>query len=147
MSGWPFADGFVCNESEQQVPPLRYAPVGMTNWFECWDAGIQTELSSRPERSAVEGPAVSFCPSDLTAPNKSHRPSPLSSRPKRSVVEGPAVSFLTAPANNPHYSVRKAWTGSIEAARCAGITLARSAQNPSAAMEPASTTGSQLFTW
>jgi hypothetical protein len=37
-------------------------------------------LSSRPKRSAVEGPAVSFFPSDLTAPNKSHGPPPLSSR-------------------------------------------------------------------
>jgi hypothetical protein len=46
-----------------------------------------------------------------------------------------------------HHSVRKAWTGLMEAARCAGITLATSAQNPSAAMEPASTSGSQLFTW
>ena len=27
-----------------------------------------------PKRSAVEGSAVSFCPSDLTAPNKSHHP-------------------------------------------------------------------------
>jgi hypothetical protein len=47
-------------EKKPQVPPLRYAPVGMTNWFECQDAGIQTELSSRPERSAVEGPAVAI---------------------------------------------------------------------------------------
>jgi hypothetical protein len=47
-------------EKKPQVPPLRYAPVGMTNWFECQDAGIQTELSSRPERSVVEGPAVAI---------------------------------------------------------------------------------------
>jgi hypothetical protein len=30
----------------------------MTNWFECQDAETQTDLSSRPERSVVEGPAV-----------------------------------------------------------------------------------------
>jgi hypothetical protein len=28
--------------------------------FERWDAGTQTEVSSRPERSEVEGPAVPF---------------------------------------------------------------------------------------
>src|SRR5580692_7655014 len=39
-------------------------------------------LSSRPERSVVEGPAVSFCSSALTAPNKSHQ-SPLC-HPERS---------------------------------------------------------------
>jgi hypothetical protein len=41
---------------EQQVPPLRYAPVGMT--IHQWGEGFTTELSSRPERSVVEGPAV-----------------------------------------------------------------------------------------
>jgi hypothetical protein len=30
----------------------------MTNHFEIRDAGTRTELSSRPERSEVEGPAV-----------------------------------------------------------------------------------------
>jgi hypothetical protein len=25
----------------------------MTNWFERWDAGTQTELSSRPERTRI----------------------------------------------------------------------------------------------
>jgi hypothetical protein len=43
---------------EPQVPPLRYAPVGMTILFGYQDPGTQTNLSSRPERSAVEGPAV-----------------------------------------------------------------------------------------
>jgi hypothetical protein len=100
------------DRKKPQVPPLRYAPVGMTILFGYQHPSAQTNLSSRPERS---------------------------------VVEGPAVSFLCS--GQQHHSVRKAWTGLIEAARCAGITLARSAQNPSAAMEPASTTGSQLFTW
>src|SRR5271168_1238108 len=31
-------------------------------------------LSTRPERSVVEEPAVSFCPSDPMASNKCHRP-------------------------------------------------------------------------
>jgi hypothetical protein len=56
-------------------------------------------------------------------------------------------SAETVTRPKPHHSVRKAWTGLMEAARWAGITLATSAQNPKAAMEPASTSGSQLFTW
>jgi hypothetical protein len=44
--------------AEQQVPPLRYAPVGMTILFRCQDLALKTKLSSRPERSEVEGPAV-----------------------------------------------------------------------------------------
>jgi hypothetical protein len=51
-------------KEKQQVAPLRFA---------------------RPERSVVEGPAVSFCQSDLTAPNKSHRP-PIC-HPDRSVAQ------------------------------------------------------------
>jgi hypothetical protein len=43
---------------EQQVPPLRFATVGMTILFRGEDLGIKTNLSSRPERSEVEGPAV-----------------------------------------------------------------------------------------
>ncbi len=78
---------------------------------------------------------------------------------KSGEVEGSAVQ-RTSPGNvlarvgsrkgqlqkNPH-SVRKASTGLIEAARWAGIMLATNAQKPSAAMEPASTSGSQLLTW
>ena len=57
---------------KQQVPPLRFAPVGMTIllqgqvfFAEALAATTETlaattELSSRPERSVVEGPAVSF---------------------------------------------------------------------------------------
>ena len=48
-----------------QVPPLRFAPVGMTILL--WPQELQgeipnpaIELSSRPERSVVEGPVVSF---------------------------------------------------------------------------------------
>src|ERR1700722_3393838 len=43
---------------EQQVPPLRYAPVGMTIRWEYLIFLSTTELSSRPKRSGVEGPAV-----------------------------------------------------------------------------------------
>src|SRR5580658_9918461 len=42
-----------------QVPPLRCAPVGMTILCGYQHPGTQTNLSSRPERSVVEGPAVS----------------------------------------------------------------------------------------
>ena len=70
-----FQDGSV----ELQIPPLRFAPVGMTHLFGLgceylniclglgwWclnsclglDVDTQTEVSSRPERSVVEGPAV-----------------------------------------------------------------------------------------
>jgi hypothetical protein len=49
---------------KQQVPPLRYAPVGMTILLQgqvllAEALAGTTELSSRPERSVVEGPAVS----------------------------------------------------------------------------------------
>jgi hypothetical protein len=52
-------------EKKQQVPPLRFAPVGMTSSitgqvFLAEALAGTTELSSRPERSVVEGPAVSF---------------------------------------------------------------------------------------
>ena len=48
---------------EPQVPPLRFAPVGMTillrgQVFLAEALAVITELSSRPERSVVEGPAV-----------------------------------------------------------------------------------------
>src|ERR1700677_1893135 len=50
---------------ELQVPPLRYAPVGMTRLaFDfirgniCLCIATTINLSSRPERSVVEGPAV-----------------------------------------------------------------------------------------
>ena len=50
---------------KQQVPPLRYASVGMTILLQgqvlLAEALAGTaELSSRPKRSEVEGPAVSF---------------------------------------------------------------------------------------
>jgi hypothetical protein len=78
---------------------------------------FQTNLSSRPKRSEVEGPAVSpikshhppLCHPDRSAAQwrdllfflsirsdgsyKKSPPSPLSSRPERSVVEGSAVSL------------------------------------------------------
>ena len=39
--------------NEQQVPPLRYAPVGMTNLFGNAKYSFQVELSSRPERTRI----------------------------------------------------------------------------------------------
>ncbi len=42
----------------QQVPPLRFAPVGMTILSQEPLPVPQAELSFRPERSVVEGPAV-----------------------------------------------------------------------------------------
>jgi hypothetical protein len=51
-----FDDG----DDEQQVPPLRYAPVGMTLLLGIGILAFQKEVSSRPQRSAVEGPAVAF---------------------------------------------------------------------------------------
>ena len=50
----------VLHPRKPQVPPLRYAPVGMTLQVGGWKFGTQTEVSSRPERSAVERPAVSY---------------------------------------------------------------------------------------
>ena len=41
-----------------QIPPLRYAPVGMTILFGNAKESFQDELSSRPERSVAEGSAV-----------------------------------------------------------------------------------------
>ena len=60
--------GCVRTREKQQVPPLRYAPVGMTILLQGNSLQIgggmavngAKELSSRPERSAVEGPAVSL---------------------------------------------------------------------------------------
>src|ERR1700678_1333338 len=46
-----------------QIPPLRYAPVGMTILFGNAKYSFQDELSSRPERSGAEGSAVR--PSDF----------------------------------------------------------------------------------
>src|SRR5580658_10817400 len=57
-------------------------------------------LAVGPKRSAVEGPAVSFCPSDLTAPNKSHRP-PLC-HPERT-----RISYLTALPGATYAALRK----------------------------------------
>ena len=83
------------------------APVGMTILFGYQHPGPQTNLSSRPERSAVEGPAVysSVRPirrPQIAAPHKSHPPL-LSSRisrpavePQRSGVGGSAVSVNRA---------------------------------------------------
>jgi hypothetical protein len=38
---------------KQQVPPLRFASVGMTNLFGCWVGDSETNLSSRPERTRI----------------------------------------------------------------------------------------------
>src|SRR5580658_5266598 len=95
---------------KQQVPPLRYAPVGMTillgnghNHSEIID--FSTKLSSRPERSAVEGPAVLFPYPRLGAPFKpyfglseipqrSTRPF-LSLGGSRAICSSPSRSLLT----------------------------------------------------
>jgi hypothetical protein len=58
--------------NEQQIPPLRYAPVEMTillqgQVFLAEALAGTTKLSSRTERSTVEGPAVSLV---LTQPLK-----------------------------------------------------------------------------
>jgi hypothetical protein len=66
--------------SKQQVPPLRYAPVGMTIHLKAINA--QTELSSRPERSVVEGPAVASAVSRI---GWGHHPTLC--HPDRSVAE------------------------------------------------------------
>jgi hypothetical protein len=47
-------------KSKQQVPPLRYASVGMTLLLGIGMLVLKTEVSSRPKRSVVEGPAVCF---------------------------------------------------------------------------------------
>jgi hypothetical protein len=54
-------------DEKPQVPPLRFAPVGMTSLSLVEDLRFVSEveaqpftLSSRPERSEVEGPAVSL---------------------------------------------------------------------------------------
>jgi hypothetical protein len=59
---------FPHHKRKLQVPPLRFAPVGMTRGglrclgdSRCLGNAIALPLSSRPERSAVEGPAVSVC--------------------------------------------------------------------------------------
>jgi hypothetical protein len=51
-------------------------------------------------RSEVEGPAVSFCPSNLTAPNKSHRP-PLC-HPERT-----RISYFTVLPSETYAALRK----------------------------------------
>jgi hypothetical protein len=51
---------FDAADDKQQVPPLRYAPVGMTLLFGNARSGFQDELSSRPERGGVERSAVAF---------------------------------------------------------------------------------------
>jgi hypothetical protein len=43
----------------------------MTNLFERWNVGVQTNLSSRPERSEVEGPAVRFTGNEGWVPHSS----------------------------------------------------------------------------
>src|SRR5580658_1877058 len=57
-----------------------------------------TESSSRlsrpavePEQSVAEGPAVSFYPSDLTAPDRSHRPPPCHPERSRGICGAPRL--------------------------------------------------------
>jgi len=48
-------------------------PVGMTIRFRCQNFGVKINLSSRPERSEVEGPAVSFPSASFHTPSKGRR--------------------------------------------------------------------------
>ena len=106
---------------------------------------VRIQICYRPRIQSVVGVAESrICQPDLDAVMRygyGGEPRALSFKPLRGRL------CLRSVRRNPHHSVRKAWTGLMEAARWAGITLATSAQNPRAAMEPTSTTGSQLFTW
>jgi hypothetical protein len=59
MTGlWGVERHFQEGSAEPQISPLRYAPVEMTSLFGNAKRRFQDELSSRPERSAVEGSAV-----------------------------------------------------------------------------------------
>jgi hypothetical protein len=64
----------VYREKEPQVPPLRFAPVGMTilsrdKYFSVVALAGTTELSSRPERSVVRF----FFPFRTRQPTKQYR--------------------------------------------------------------------------
>ena len=45
--------GFDDVEDEQQVPPLRFAPVGMTHLLRVKYPNTQNDVSSRPERTRI----------------------------------------------------------------------------------------------
>jgi hypothetical protein len=63
--------------------------------------GTEAKRSGEPALSEVEGDLLFlFCPSDLTAPNKSHRP-PLC-HPERS-----RISYFTAPPPTTYAALRK----------------------------------------
>jgi hypothetical protein len=74
--------------------------------------------------SEAEGPAVRPSPKQLLAPL-------------------PATRMEAHSNQRETYSVRSAVTGSIEAARCAGIMLANKAHTASATIDPPRTNGSQ----
>lgn len=59
----------------------------------------------------------------------------------------PAFCRLKPRASAAVHSALSAFAGSMAAARCAGMMLARKAATASAATEPSSTIGSQPFTW
>jgi len=79
-----------------QIPPLRYAPVGMTILFGNARCRFQDEVSSRPERTRISCHAAlamtecaSFCKGKAHGVHQRHQ---LTQEIRGSVVEGPAVS-------------------------------------------------------
>jgi hypothetical protein len=86
------------DRKKPQVPPLRFAPVGMTNWFECRDAGTQTELSSRPERTRISyiaaPPKATYAAFRKESRMKFANANKLNRKSGGSVVQGPAVGDL-----------------------------------------------------
>jgi hypothetical protein len=83
-------------KEKQQVPPLRYAPVGMTPLTEGRNDSTQTELSSRPERTRIschaaldKAACAPFCKGKAHEVHQRHQ---VPQEIRGSVVEGPAVS-------------------------------------------------------
>ena len=85
-----------------QIPPLRYAPVGMTILFGNAKCSFQDELSSRPERTRISCHAAldrsacaPFCKGKAHEVHQRHR---VQQEIRGSVVEGSAVQ-RTSPGN------------------------------------------------
>ena len=82
-------------KGKPQVPPLRCAPVGMTNLCGCEHPSTQTDLSSRPERTRISchaTPDTSACA--VFRKRKPHAPYQRHQDQQEirgSGVEGPAV--------------------------------------------------------
>jgi hypothetical protein len=69
-------------EEKLQIPPLRYASVGMTKGR----VALSFALDDRMDREELSVPIANCTPTN--------EPFTLSSRPERSEVEGSAVSLL-----------------------------------------------------